>query len=68
MKRAVASVAFLVLAARTPLPAAQPPVPRPNILRLIANDPATRLGCYGDRAAMTPNLLPPRTTSGTRLS
>lgn len=29
---------------------------RPNILFLIADDLATRLGCYGDPAAVTPNL------------
>lgn len=28
----------------------------PNILFLIADDLATRLGCYGDKAAITPNL------------
>ena len=32
------------------------PAPRPNILFLIADDLATRLGCYGDSAAITPNL------------
>ena len=29
---------------------------RPNILFLIADDLATRLGCYGDKAAITPNI------------
>jgi len=29
---------------------------RPNILFLVADDLATRLGCYGDTAAITPNL------------
>ncbi len=29
---------------------------RPNILFLVADDLATRLGCYGDPAAITPNL------------
>lgn len=29
---------------------------KPNILFLIADDLATRLGCYGDKAAFTPNL------------
>jgi hypothetical protein len=28
----------------------------PNILFIIADDLAARLGCYGDRAAITPNL------------
>jgi hypothetical protein len=31
----------------------QPPATRPNILLLVADDLATRLGCYGDTAAMT---------------
>ena len=34
----------------------KPPVARPNILFLVADDLATRLGCYGDKAAITPNL------------
>jgi hypothetical protein len=34
--------------------AAEPP--RPNVLFLVADDLATRLGCYGDPAAITPNL------------
>ena len=29
---------------------------KPNILFLVADDLATRLGCYGDKAAITPNL------------
>ena len=40
-------------AAADPQPA---PTARPNILFLIADDLATRLGCYGDSAAITPNL------------
>jgi arylsulfatase A-like enzyme/lysophospholipase L1-like esterase len=31
-------------------------VKKPNILFLITDDLATRLGCYGDKAAITPNL------------
>ena len=34
----------------------QPPARRPNILFLVADDLATRLGCYGDTAAITPYL------------
>lgn len=29
---------------------------KPNILFLIADDLATRVGCYGDKAALTPNI------------
>ena len=29
---------------------------KPSILLIIADDLATRLGCYGDKAAITPNL------------
>lgn len=32
------------------------PADRPNILLIVADDLATRIGCYGDKAAMTPNL------------
>jgi iduronate 2-sulfatase len=49
------TTALVVLA--TGSPAAEPGVPaRPNILFLVADDLATRLGCYDDPAAMTPNL------------
>jgi iduronate 2-sulfatase len=34
----------------------QQPATRPNILFLLADELATRLGCYGDTAAITPNL------------
>jgi len=32
------------------------PSSRPNILFILADDLATRVGCYGDAAAITPNL------------
>ena len=35
---------------------AEKPVARPNFLFLIADDLSPRFGCYGDNAAMTPNL------------
>ena len=45
---------FALLLALT-VTAAEPPG-RPNILFIVADDLATRLGCYGDKAAITPNL------------
>lgn len=48
--------AWLLLMLPVPLVAAEPSVSRPNILFIIADDLATRLGCYGDKAAITPNL------------
>ena len=47
---------FLWLVAATGLQAAESPARKPNIVFLIADDLATRLGCYGDKAAVTPNL------------
>lgn len=45
--------AFLLI----PLARSNGETPRkPNILFLVADDLATRLGCYGDKAAITPNL------------
>lgn len=38
-----------------PLTAAEPDK-RPNIVFLIADDLSTRLGCYGDKAAVTPTI------------
>ena len=45
---------LLLAAAMVPFAAAAPS--KPNILFIIADDLATRLGCYGDKAAITPNL------------
>jgi arylsulfatase A-like enzyme len=45
---------FLIASSGVPLVAAEPS--KPNILFIIADDLATRLGCYGDKAAITPNL------------
>lgn len=49
----VCLVAILVGGTGAAEPAA---APRPNILFLVADDLATRLGCYGDRAAITPHI------------
>jgi arylsulfatase A-like enzyme len=58
MKRIILSL--LLLAFVDTLRAAGPEAAgisiRPNILFLIADDLAARLGCYGDTAARTPNL------------
>jgi arylsulfatase A-like enzyme len=47
-------VLAVILTASAALNAAE--APRPNILFLIADDLATRLGCYGDPAAVTPHI------------
>jgi arylsulfatase A-like enzyme len=46
---------LLLLLAGPAAPGASEPAP-PNILFLIADDLATRVGCYGDPAAITPNI------------
>ena len=46
----------LLLAPLAVVRAADAPARKPNILFLVADDLATRLGCYGDKAAITPNL------------
>ncbi len=38
------------------LPNAAFAVERPNILFIVSDDLATRIGCYGDEAAITPNI------------
>ena len=48
------SLLFVILTTAASLTAAEPS--KPNILFIIADDLATRLGCYGDKAAITPNL------------
>lgn len=53
------TVYLLSIFATVPLVGAQAagePVAKPNILFLVADDLAARLGCYGDSAAITPNL------------
>ena len=42
-----------VLVLLLPQPA---PAPRPNILLIMVDDLRPALGCYGDAAAVTPNI------------
>ncbi len=48
------SLLFLFIIIATSVTAAE--TSKPNILFIIADDLATRLGCYGDKTAITPNL------------
>ena len=62
LPRSLALVCLIALSLHADSPRANEPAPdlprlaRPNILFIVADDLATRLGCYGDRAAITPNL------------
>ena len=47
---------ILIVALFLPLPSVHAEKSRPNILFIIADDLATRIGCYGDKAAFTPHL------------
>lgn len=55
-KRLVALLAFVLPLSGLPAAATEAAAPKPNILFLIADDLATRLGCYEDKVAITPNL------------
>jgi iduronate 2-sulfatase len=55
-KRVVAVLAFVLPLSGLLAASAEVSAPKPNILFLIADDLAPRLGCYGDKAAITPNL------------
>jgi uncharacterized sulfatase len=54
--RLIALLAFVLPLSGLPAAATEASAPKPNILFLIADDLATRLGCYDDKAAITPNL------------
>lgn len=54
MKRNIVATCLLLLCAITV--SAQAANTRPNILFIVADDLATRVGCYGDKAAITPNI------------
>jgi len=60
--RHVKAIAALLCCLSVPLPlaaaepAAQPAVPRKNVLFVVADDLSNLLGCYGDPLAKTPNI------------
>ena len=45
-------------AARLAAPTTSSAAKRPNVLWLTCEDMSCNLGCYGDKDAITPNLLP----------
>ena len=57
--RAATALPLLTLLGGAPVPAPAPPSPqrrRPHVLMIGVDDLRTTLGCYGDRAAVTPNI------------
>ncbi len=56
MKKTLLIVPALLLLVAVSSRAADAPATKTNVLFLVADDLAARLGCYGDPAAITPNL------------
>ncbi len=56
MQRTITLLAALLLTPLAALPAADAPMPKPNILLITADDLGLQLSCYGDKHIQTPHI------------
>lgn len=56
MLRTCLSLISCLIFLAAPASAVEPPAHRPNVLLIVSDDLATRLGCYGDKIVKSPNI------------